>query len=368
MYWLFPLPRPLHVVRSARSEYARHVSVEPSTIHQETLGRVPDVSVLVVTYNSDEHIDTCLSSIPDGAGSLEVETVVVDNCSHDESARVVRHHPTRPTLLEERTNHGFARAVNLAASRASGRYVLLVNPDARLHGEAIAELVRFADAHPANGIYGGRVLDPEGRLDPRSCWGLPTAWSMTCFGTGLSSVFRSSPIFDPTSLGSWQRDDVREVGAVSGCLLLVRRDVWHELGGLDESYFVYGEDIDLGWRSWQAGYRPVIIPSAVLTHVGSASSTSDLAQTRLLLTARATFIRLRWTGLRRAWGLTMLRSGVLLRSVAERLRRSPADAEPGRWTALEAEAAQWSKGFDRARVTAGPNPTSSRRRRRSAAS
>ncbi|MEO1064756.1 MAG: glycosyltransferase family 2 protein [Actinomycetota bacterium] len=313
-----------------------------SSVHHT--GPHVDVSVLVVTYNSAAFIEDCIASVPAAAGPRSTEIVVLDNASSDDSAAAARRRLPTEQVVVETVNHGFARGVNLAADRAVGRYLLLLNPDARLHPGAIDELVSYADGHPRHGCYGGRVVDPDGRLDPKSCWGLPSAWSMTCFATGLSSAFRRSPVFDPTSLGRWPRDTHREVGAVSGCLLLVRRDVWDELGGFDEHFFVYGEDIDLGWRLNEAGYRPVIVPSAVLTHVVAASSTSDLAQTRLLLTARATFLRLRWTGARRRWGLAMLRLGVALRAVGERIRGRSAS---GRWTELHRERETWSAGFAR---------------------
>ncbi|WP_219995803.1 hypothetical protein, partial [Schumannella sp. 10F1B-5-1] len=104
--------------------------------------------------------------------------------------------------------------------------ILLLNPDTLVRRGSIAALVAFADEHPEYRVYGGRTLRPDGGLDPSSCWGEPTAWSLICFATGLSTVFHRTRLFDPESLGRWQRDTVREVPVITGCLLLISRADW----------------------------------------------------------------------------------------------------------------------------------------------
>ena len=111
-----------------------------------------------------------------------------------------------------------------------GRVLLLLNPDSVVHEGAVRELVEFARVNPGHGLYGGRTLWPDGTVCPGSCWGKPSLWSLFCFSTLLSTVFKGSRVFDPESLGGWQRDSVREVDIVTGCLLLAPREVWDELG------------------------------------------------------------------------------------------------------------------------------------------
>ncbi|MEM8904106.1 MAG: glycosyltransferase family 2 protein, partial [Actinomycetota bacterium] len=201
----------------------------------------PDVSIIIVAYRSAADLPDCLSSIGPATRGVDHELLVVDNASPDDSGDVVRRLRPDATLLTESVNHGFGRAVNLATGHARGRYLLLVNPDARLHPGAVDALVAFADDRPDHAFYGGRVFSPSGEPDPKSCWGLPSPWSAFCYATGLSSAFRRSRLFDPTSLGRWERDSVREVGAVSGCLLLVSAEAWAAVGGFEERYFLYGE-------------------------------------------------------------------------------------------------------------------------------
>ncbi len=309
-------------------------------------GGRPDVSVIIVAYRSEADLPDCLDSIAPAAGEVAHELIVVDNASPDASAEVARAHRPDAVVLDEETNHGFGRAVNLASRHARGRYLLLVNPDARLHPGTIDALVTFADEHPGHGFYGGRVLTPSGELDPKSCWGLPSAWSAFCYATGLSSAFRRSRLFDPTSLGPWERDDVREVGAVSGCLLLVSTEAWATVGGFEETYFLYGEDIDLGWKAHAAGYRPVITPTATLTHAVGGSTGDPVRRTEWLLIARSTYFRLRWSPLASRWGLATLVAGVGLRMAGERLRaRLGRPSSQPRWTELWARRGEWLAGF-----------------------
>ena len=280
--------------------------------------RRPDVSVVMVSYNSADWLRRSLGSLPAGCRDTTYEVVVVDNASADDSVAVLRRdHPHVRVLANDR-NEGFARAVNAGAAASSGTWVLLLNPDTEVLPGSIDRLVEFARRHPGHGLYGGRTLTPEGRLDPSSCWGMPTVWSTACFALGLSTAFRRSPLLDPESLGHWQRDTAREVGFVSGSLLLVPRAVWTRLGGLDERYFVYGEDADLGARARALGFRPVITPDAVIVHaVGASSSRED--KLALLMAGKTTFIEDHFAGARRPAGLALLRSGVALRAALSRV-------------------------------------------------
>ena len=153
-------------------------------------------------------------------------------------------------------NIGFAAGSNLGARAAAGEYVLLLNPDTELVGDTLGALLRYARAHPEAGLVGGRTLRPDGELDPGSCWGAQSLWSLVCFASGLSSVFRGSQLFNPESLAGWSRDSERQVDIVTGCLCLAPRAVWEQLDGFDESFFMYGEDADLADPRAQARLPP----------------------------------------------------------------------------------------------------------------
>jgi GT2 family glycosyltransferase len=296
---------------------------------------VIDVSVIVVTYRTPELTARCVRSIAEQTREVAAEVIVVDNdAAAGTSAGLVDLHPAC-RVLSPATNLGFARAVNLAAAEARGRHLLLLNPDTEVVGGAIQELVRFADAAPGHGLYGGRTIDGDGRLDPRSCWGFPTVWSTACFATGLSSAFKRHRWLDPESLGPWDRDTVRTVDVVTGCLCLVPHEAWRELGGLDERFFLYGEDVDLALRAKVAGYRPLLCPDATVIHAVGQASATQADKLVLLHRGKVTLIRKHWHRGSAAAGVAFLRAGVALRALAR----------SGSWRELHRRGDEWVGGY-----------------------
>jgi len=171
-------------------------------------------------------------------------------------------------------------------------------------------------------------------------------WSMALFAFGITTIAPRNRWLDPESLGAWQRDTVREVGVVTGCFLLSPRAVWDELGGLDERYFMYGEDADLAMRARTAGYRPVICPDAKLVHEVGQCSETPVHKTLLLYRGKASLVRMHWKGLRRTAGLFLLAAGTGLRALASGLLsivRRPESA--GRWQTLWRERGDWLRGY-----------------------
>lgn len=274
-----------------------------------------DVSVVVVSYRTPELLRRCLASLVSGAGGLRHEVIVVDNDPHDGSAAMVAREFPRARLLTSGGNEGFARACNRGARAAGGEFVLLVNSDAVVHAGSIRRLVGFARRHPRGGLYGGRTLTPDGALDPRSCFGRPTPWSAACFALGLSTLFRRSRLFDPESLGRWPRDTEREVGVVSGCLLLAAGSTWRALAGFDPDFHMYSEDVDLSLRARRIGFRPVIVPDAVVTHVGGASSSHRADKMLLVARGKVTLITKHWSAPVAAFGRGCLLAGTALRAL-----------------------------------------------------
>lgn len=300
-----------------------------------------DVSVVIVSYNALEWLTACLGAVAAAAPKRRVEVIVVDNNSNPEVQAYLATAPHGVDVVQLDRNRGFGRACNLGAARSRGRYVMLLNPDAILHADAIEELVDFLEADPGRGLVGGRTLRPDGRLDPSSCWGAPTLWSWFCSGIGLSSIFRRSLLFDPESLGRWQRDSERRVDIVTGCLLLAARPTWDLLGGFDEDFFMYGEDADLSLRAAEHGFWPSITPAATAVHAVGASSPNRLGKQRLLLRGKATLARKRWTPVRRRLGLVILAGGIGLRAAVEAGRRR----EDRTMRTLWSERSEWLAGW-----------------------
>ncbi len=309
----------------------------------------PDVSILIVTYKCRDEARDCLASIYAQDHRVRFETLVLDNDSGDGTVEMVRSEFPAAQLVALDENIGFAAGVNRLAEHASGEFLLLLNPDTLVHPGAFDELVEFARARPQHGLYGGRTINPDGTPHPASCWGKPTLWSLVCFATMLSTVFKGSRLLDPESLGSWQRDSVREVDIVTGCLLLVPRALWNELGGFDLRFFMYGEDADLALRAAALGYRPAITPEAVITHEIGASTESRPDKMVLVYRSKAALVRKHWPPPKRQLGLALLWAGVGLRALVARATRARNGAAT--WPAVWEARRGWLEGYpERARA------------------
>src|SRR5689334_3297229 len=232
----------------------------------------PRVSIIIVSYNTREMTLECLRSIVRETQEA-FEIIVVDNRSTDGSADAIAAEFPHIDLRRPDKNLGFARANNVAALEAQGDFILLLNPDTVVLDRAIDRLLAFADANPSAGIWGGRTLYGDRTLNPSSCWGRMTLWSLCCSSIGLTAAMKSHEFFNPEGYGAWQRDSVRQVDIVTGCLLLIRRTLWQELRGFDPTYFMYGEEADLCLRAAKRGARPMLTPEATIIHYGSASDT-----------------------------------------------------------------------------------------------
>lgn len=304
----------------------------------------PDVSILLVTFRCREAALACLRSIYATTSGVDFEVVVLDNASGDGTVELVASEFPQARLIASTENLGFARGVNRAAEESTGEFVLLLNPDMEVHPGAIERIVAFAGAHPEHGLYGGRTLDPDGRVNPGSCWGAPTLWSLFCFAALLSTAFKHSRVFDPESLGGWQRDSVREVDIVTGCLLLAPRALWQVLGGFDTRFFMYGEDADLSIRAKALGYRPAITPDAVVTHEIGVSSATREDKLLLLFSGKATLLRKHWRGPRLRAGLFLLKAGVGARALLAVLGRR-SEGRAGAWPEVWRERRDWLPGY-----------------------
>lgn len=280
---------------------------------------VPKVSILVVSFNTREMTLDCLRSIA-AETRIPHEVILVDNASKDGSAEAVAQAFPEVRLMAETENHGFAKANNIAAERARGEYVLLLNPDTVVLDGAIDRLVAFAEATPQAMIWGGRTLYGDGRLNPTSCWGKMTLWSVFCITTGLSNLFVNSRLFNSEAYGNWQRDTAREVDIVTGAFLLMKRDLWNRLGGFDLRYVMYGEEADLCLRAQAIGARPMITPDATIIHYVGASQQLRGSKLIMLLKAKIRLIQDHLPGWQRGPATFLMRFWPLMRLWGSEMR------------------------------------------------
>jgi GT2 family glycosyltransferase len=306
------------------------------------------LGVVIVSFNTREQTLACLDSVAENMPT-GTEVVVVDNGSLDGSADAIRRRHPHVFVDEAGENLGFARGVNRGVTRTTADYVLLLNPDTLVLPGSLDRLLEFATAHPQFGVFGGRTLRPDGTTDPSSCWGVPSIWSLSCFALGLSTAFKRSTIFDPESLGRWDRDTQRTVPIITGCLLLTLRSDWQRLGGMDESFFLYGEDAEFAARTRRAGLTSVIVPGAVIVHeVGGSTSSSGLKMS-MVMAGKTTLLRRTWSPAKARAGVSLLVVGSGVRAALERLTR-----RHGSWTTVWRRRGDWRPGYPAAKSALFP--------------
>ncbi len=304
-----------------------------------------ELTVIIVNWNTRQLTLKAVETLLKNAGDVRMDVVVWDNGSTDGSAEALAARFPEIRLIRHPENVGFAQAHNLLMPTIATEWVLLLNSDTETYPDAIANLLEFSKRNPQAGITGGRTYFPDGSLNPTSCWNKMTIWSLFCSATGLTRAFKSSTLFNPEGLGSWQRDSVRQVDIVTGCLFMLKRSTWDELGGFLPKYFMYGEEFDMCLRAAKHGYRPMITPDARVMHMGGASA--RLPEDRLFQQSRsrASFIRDHWSPLAIPVGISLMRLWAFVRMAAARLRSSDEGEEARIWTNIWRRRGEWLKGY-----------------------
>lgn len=311
----------------------------------------PELSILVVSYNTREMTLACLSSIKAGAPRTSYETIVIDNASTDGSAEAIAQHGDVTHFIPSQKNLGFAAANNLAAGHARGDYILLLNPDTVVLEGAISNLVDFAKRTPEARLWGGRTIFADGTVNATNCFRRLTLWNLFCRATGLAGVFPNSAVFNSEPYGGWDRGSERQVDIVTGCFLLIPAGLWRKIGGFDPAFFMYGEEGHLSLMAQRHGARPRVTPEATIIHHGGASETTRAEKTVKVLKAKATLIRRHFSrplvpvalALNAAWPL----SRMLAFSLASRLLGKPGLADRAKaWASVWARRQDWCHGYD----------------------
>lgn len=242
----------------------------------------PDLSIVIVSYQCKRYLLDLLDDLAAARDDLSLDVHVVDNASEDGTPAAVRAaHPwVAMSALPE--NVGFGRANNLVITDVLSETVLLLNPDTRVTGHALRVCVDEMRRSPDIGILSPRVVDERGLFDRRCMRGFPTLWGVCCHVSGLDRVLRGRRSRRYT-LGWLLDDEAADVEAVSGAVMFCRADALRQVGGFDERFFMYAEDIDLCLRATGVGWRVRYWPGASIAHIGGrsgASVRSRLAWTR----------------------------------------------------------------------------------------
>lgn len=241
----------------------------------------PDVSIIIVNWNTRDMLQDCLQSLQEQAGAVTTEVIVIDNASSDDSVHMVRRQFPNVSLISNQDNRGFAAANNQGIAIAQGRYILLLNSDTRVVDRAIAKAVAFADNHPQAGMVSCRTYFVEGPIQP-NCFLFPSLLNLFLSMSHLGELFERNRFFGRRRMTWWDYDTVREVQAIAGCFMLARREAVAQVGLMAEDYFMYSEDTDWCWRFQNAGWKIMYTPEAVIIHKGGSSSSQCATDMHLL--------------------------------------------------------------------------------------
>ncbi len=231
-----------------------------------------ELSLIIVTYNSRRDIGACLTSAAQALAGLASEICVVDNGSSDGTVALVAAEHPNVILIDARSNLGFAGGVNLGLAHTTGRFVLWLNPDTTWVEGRVADVLQWMDAHPDIGIAGLRMQDADGSIQ-RSARTFPSYGAVLGARYSLlTRLFPANPFSTKYLRGDLTYQDVALTDWVSGACLLHRRDVSDALGGLDDDFFMYFEDVDFCYRATLAGWKVCFHPGVTFAHRIAASS------------------------------------------------------------------------------------------------
>jgi GT2 family glycosyltransferase len=231
----------------------------------------PIFSVVVVSYNCQEPLRACLRSLDDERMLTPLEVVVVDNDSRDDTAYAVASEFPWVKLVVNRTNAGFAHAINEGVRFTGGEYVLLLNPDTVVPAGAIGRLIGELERRPSVGMLGCKLVRPDGSFDHACKRGFPTVLSALYYFSGLAARFPDSSRFAQYTAAQLGIDETGTVDAINGAFMLVRRSAAEEVGELDERYWLWAEDLDWCQRFWESGWEVLYWPEVEVIHLKSAS-------------------------------------------------------------------------------------------------
>ncbi len=250
-----------------------------------------ELSVVIVNYRVKYLLEQTLRSVEQAMQGMQGEIIVVDNLSGDDSIAFSRERHAQVIYIENQENVGFARANNQAIMQARGEYTLILNPDTIITPRCLQEGIEWMKAHPKCGAIGARMMDGNGVFLPESKRAFPTPWVSFCKIFGLSKLFPRSPLFAKYHLRYLSDLEPQCIDILSGAYMLCRTSVLQQLGGFDEDFFMYGEDIDLSYRIVKAGYENWFLPTPMVHYKGESTHKDSMRYVRIFYDAMLIFYR-----------------------------------------------------------------------------
>ncbi|HWH72463.1 MAG TPA: glycosyltransferase, partial [Candidatus Sulfotelmatobacter sp.] len=274
-------------------------------------------------------LEQCLHSVHRALEGIDGEVIVVDNNSSDGSVAYLQPRFPGTRFVANGDNTGFARACNQGLGLSRGQYVLFLNPDTLLAEDTLHKSLHFMAAHPAAGAIGVRMIDGAGCFLKESKRSFPSPLTSLFKLFGFSSLFPRSRLFSRYHLGHLDEHQDHEVDVLAGAYMLVRRSVLQKVGSFDETFFMYGEDVDLSYRIQKAGYKNYYVAGAEIIHFkGESTKRGSLNYVRLFYSAMSKFVQKHYGGARASTFRAAIQGAIWIRAALA------AAAKAVKWTGL----------------------------------
>lgn len=274
------------------------------------------LSVIIVNFNVKYFLEHCLLSVRRACRNISAEIIVIDNNSHDGSVEMIRHRFPEITLIANTDNPGFAKANNQGVAIARGTYILYLNPDTIVPEDCFEKCIQYMDTHPEAGALGCRLIDGKGVFLPESKRGFPSAQVAFFKISGLSALFPKSSFFNRYHLGHLSANTIAEVDVLVGCFMWCRRSVIEKVGSFDETYFMYGEDIDLSYKISSAGYKNIYFPHTTVIHYkGESTKKGSLNYVKMFYQAMIIFAKKHFKHSQKGLFIFLIQAAIYIRAI-----------------------------------------------------
>lgn len=281
------------------------------------------LSVIIVNYNVKYFLEQAIQSSLKAAAQIPSEIIVVDNNSVDGSVEFVRNKFPQVRIIANKENTGFSKANNQAIEIAQGEYILLLNPDTVVQEDTFSKCIQFMDTHADAGGLGVKMIDGKGIFLPESKRAFPSPTVAFYKAFGLANLFPKSSVFGKYHLGYLDENKIHEVDVLAGAFMLIRKSVLDEIGLLDETFFMYGEDIDLSYRIIRAGYKNYYFPETTIIHYkGESTKKGSLNYVKMFYNAMKIFAQKHFSGTRAGLFILLINIAITARAILSVLARS----------------------------------------------
>ncbi len=251
-----------------------------------------NLSIIIVNYNVKEFLQNLIHSIYKAAQNISYEIIIVDNASDDGSVEFIKEKFPGIKLIANSKNLGFSKANNIGLMEACGEYILLLNPDTIVREDTFEKMISFFKENPDAGLAGCKILNPDGTLQLACRRSFPGPWTSFCKVSGLGNLFPNTKLFARYNLTYLDENNTYEVDAISGSFMMFPKKIYDEIGGLDEQFFMYGEDLDFCYRIQSMGKKVYYFHDTQIIHYkGESTKRSSLDETKIFYSAMHLFVK-----------------------------------------------------------------------------